>query len=71
VASGFTSPPKEGQLQITIAIKIPLPSVRSEPTNFGSYGKHAIHYITEESGLLKASLNKLQINNELKEAVMV
>jgi hypothetical protein len=45
-ANGFTSPPKEGMLQIFITLKNLLPSARIEPANFGSNGKHASHYTT-------------------------
>jgi hypothetical protein len=37
-ADGFTSPPKEGVLQIFITLKNPWPSPGFEPTNFGSNG---------------------------------
>jgi hypothetical protein len=50
VADSFTSPPKEGVLRIFITLKNASPSAGSEPSNLGSNGKHANHYITEKNG---------------------
>jgi hypothetical protein len=47
-ANGFNSSPKEGVLQIFIALKNPLSSVGFEPANLVSNGKHANHYTTED-----------------------
>jgi hypothetical protein len=41
-SDGFTSPPKEGVQRIFNALKKLLPA------NFGSSGKHANHYKTED-----------------------
>jgi hypothetical protein len=40
---GFTSPPKEVVLRISMAIKNPPSSAGFEPANFGSIGKYANH----------------------------
>jgi hypothetical protein len=42
-ADGFNSPPKESELQIFNAFKIPSTSVGFETVNLGSNGKHANH----------------------------
>jgi hypothetical protein len=47
-ADSFTSPLKEGMVQIFIILKIPLPSARYEPANLGSNGKHANHQTTKD-----------------------
>jgi hypothetical protein len=47
-SDGFTSCPKEGVLQIFIALKNPSPSAGFEPENIGPNGKHANHYTTKD-----------------------
>jgi hypothetical protein len=47
-ADGFTSPPKEGVLQIFITHKNPSLSAGFEPVNLGSNGKNDNHYTTED-----------------------
>jgi hypothetical protein len=44
-ADGFTNPPKEGVLQISVD---PLPSNGFELSNLGPNGKHANDYITDD-----------------------
>jgi hypothetical protein len=44
--NGFTSPPKEGVLQILSPLKNPSSSAAFEPANLGSSGKHSNHYTT-------------------------
>jgi hypothetical protein len=39
-ADNFTSPPKEGVLRNSIALKNASPSARNDPANFGSNGRH-------------------------------
>jgi hypothetical protein len=46
MASSFTSHPKEGVLQIFIALKIHRPA-GFEPMTLGSSGKHTNHYTTK------------------------
>jgi hypothetical protein len=41
-ADGFHSPPKEGVLQIFIALGNPSPSAGFEPENFGSNRKYSL-----------------------------
>jgi hypothetical protein len=43
VADGFTSPPKEGVLRISIALQNPFPPAAFEPENLGSSGEYANH----------------------------
>jgi hypothetical protein len=47
-ASGFSSPPKQGELKTVIALRKPSPSAGTEPSKLTSNGKHAKHYIIED-----------------------
>jgi hypothetical protein len=47
-AYSFTSPPKEGMLQIFSTLKNPSPSARFESTKIGSNSKDANHHTTED-----------------------
>jgi hypothetical protein len=46
-ASGFTSQPKEGVLQIFIALKKSIASAGFDPATLGSSGSYTNHYTTE------------------------
>jgi hypothetical protein len=48
-ADGFTCPPKERVLRISIALKNPSSSAGYEPANFGFSGRHVNFYTTEEN----------------------
>jgi hypothetical protein len=50
-------------LQIFIALKNPSPLARFELANFGSIGKHANHYTTEDDGCQPYSAQHLTSHN--------
>jgi hypothetical protein len=54
-ADGFTSPPKEGEIQIFIALTNSFPSAGFEPANLGPNSKHVNHYIAGDDVLVVTS----------------
>jgi hypothetical protein len=50
--NGFISPLKEGVLRIFNALKNPSPSAGNKSPNLWSNGKHASHYIKDNTAVL-------------------